>query len=122
MLGWLASNDDLRSLREMTFGLPSSRHHSPSGRGLWGRRLSRLQPCGASPGAGLVERGTVPSSSPSKAFHCPLCPRRFGRKHVMENHVRTHTGERPFRCPSCLRDFARKDYLNYHMRTCRNRP
>ncbi|XP_077496227.1 uncharacterized protein LOC144107113 [Amblyomma americanum] len=140
----------LQSLKELTFNLPSSRHLTPYGRHRMAtagvrspetlrrissslrRELQRIRSvpmhCDLAPvssstssnpmGVMRVER---PASAVLKPFHCHLCPKRFARKHVLENHVRTHTGERPFKCPTCLKDFARKDYLNYHVRTCRCR-
>lgn len=36
-----------------------------------------------------------------KQFTCGVCNRSFGYKHVLQNHERTHTGEKPFECPEC---------------------
>lgn len=36
-----------------------------------------------------------------KTFDCKVCGRSFGYKHVLQNHERTHTGEKPFQCPEC---------------------
>lgn len=36
-----------------------------------------------------------------KTFTCQTCNRSFGYKHVLQNHERTHTGEKPFKCPEC---------------------
>ena len=36
-----------------------------------------------------------------KVFTCPICHRSFGYKHVLQNHERTHTGEKPFECREC---------------------
>lgn len=36
-----------------------------------------------------------------KVFTCPICHRSFGYKHVLQNHERTHTGEKPFECKEC---------------------
>lgn len=36
-----------------------------------------------------------------KVFTCGVCSRSFGYKHVLQNHERTHTGEKPFECPEC---------------------
>lgn len=34
-----------------------------------------------------------------KIFTCTVCGRDFHYKHVLQNHERTHTGEKPFACP-----------------------
>ena len=39
--------------------------------------------------------------SRDKVFTCGVCSRSFGYKHVLQNHERTHTGEKPFECPEC---------------------
>ncbi|XP_049276169.1 Krueppel-like factor 16 [Rhipicephalus sanguineus] len=135
----------LQSLKEMTFSLPTSRYTTtyirsrmatPAVRGPdmlrrinspFRRELQRIRsavrygPAPVTSGGGVVVPERNVAASILKPFHCHLCPKRFARKHVLENHIRTHTGERPFQCPSCLKDFARKDYLNYHVRTCRLR-
>lgn len=36
-----------------------------------------------------------------KVFTCGVCSRSFGYKHVLQNHERTHTGEKPFECREC---------------------
>lgn len=40
-------------------------------------------------------------TSRDKVFTCGVCSRSFGYKHVLQNHERTHTGEKPFKCPEC---------------------
>lgn len=39
--------------------------------------------------------------NPKKRFTCNICKKDFGYKHVLQNHSRTHTGEKPFQCPEC---------------------
>ena len=51
-----------------------------------------------------------------KVFPCPICHRLFGYKHVLQNHVRTHTGEKPFQCTECHKRFTRDHHLKTHMR------
>ncbi|XP_076767159.1 krueppel [Xylocopa sonorina] len=75
----------------------------------------------------LVE-GTAPLSPPTsvspeagkdgrdKVFTCGVCSRSFGYKHVLQNHERTHTGEKPFECPECHKRFTRDHHLKTHMR------
>ncbi|KAK9296993.1 hypothetical protein QLX08_009175 [Tetragonisca angustula] len=51
-----------------------------------------------------------------KVFTCGVCSRSFGYKHVLQNHERTHTGEKPFECPECHKRFTRDHHLKTHMR------
>lgn len=59
-----------------------------------------------------------PSLMPSltKTFTCKTCYRSFGYKHVLQNHERTHTGEKPFACKMCEKRFTRDHHLKTHMR------
>ena len=62
-------------------------------------------------GRGRGSRGSTGGKSSSaaasindrgdKVFTCPICHRSFGYKHVLQNHERTHTGEKPFECKEC---------------------
>lgn len=49
-----------------------------------------------------------------KVFTCGVCSRSFGYKHVLQNHERTHTGEKPFKCPECNKRsvFRQRDALD----------
>lgn len=51
-----------------------------------------------------------------KVFTCGVCQRSFGYKHVLQNHERTHTGEKPFQCRECQKRFTRDHHLKTHMR------
>ncbi|XP_065577782.1 protein krueppel-like isoform X2 [Artemia franciscana] len=51
-----------------------------------------------------------------KVFSCNICNRTFGYKHVLQNHERTHTGEKPFACNQCGKRFTRDHHLKTHLR------
>ncbi|XP_063530435.1 protein krueppel-like [Cydia strobilella] len=63
---------------------------------------------GSSPGAADPPR--------DKLFTCKICSRSFGYKHVLQNHERTHTGEKPFECGECHKRFTRDHHLKTHLR------
>ncbi|CAL4113688.1 unnamed protein product, partial [Meganyctiphanes norvegica] len=56
------------------------------------------------------------TSRPDRVFTCKVCNRSFGYKHVLQNHERTHTGEKPFECKECHKRFTRDHHLKTHMR------
>lgn len=58
------------------------------------------------------------STKLDKIFTCLICGREFHYKHVLQNHERTHTGEKPFACPepNCQKRFTRDHHLKTHMR------
>ena len=56
------------------------------------------------------------NGSAKLAFNCNTCNRSFKKKQVLQNHERTHTGEKPFECKECHKRFSRQHHLNKHMR------
>ena len=71
-------------------------------------------------GGGATHASSANSSDPyngrDKVFTCKICNRSFGYKHVLQNHERTHTGEKPFECRVCHKRFTRDHHLKTHMR------
>ncbi|RXG53288.1 Protein krueppel [Armadillidium vulgare] len=58
----------------------------------------------------------VAANRPERIFPCRICGKFFGYKHVLQNHERTHTGEKPFECKTCKKRFTRDHHLKTHMR------
>ncbi|WAR18152.1 ZNF91-like protein [Mya arenaria] len=49
-----------------------------------------------------------------KKHFCKICNKAFSRKLFLENHVRSHTGEKPFKCRICGKGFTQKCNLKTH--------
>lgn len=47
---------------------------------------------------------------------CTYCTRGFPFKYLLDQHVRTHTGERPYVCDVCKACFANVSNFNMHKR------
>ncbi|KAJ1678380.1 hypothetical protein EV182_004168, partial [Spiromyces aspiralis] len=68
----------------------------------------------------MMSRPSTPGSSVSDRVHiCEHCHKCFNRRGKLEDHLRTHTGERPFACPveGCGKTYMRSAHLTSHMRT-----
>ena len=48
---------------------------------------------------------------------CNFCGKRFMRRLHLENHVRSHTGQRPFQCSICFKGFTQKSHIKNHERS-----
>ncbi|KAI8431345.1 hypothetical protein MSG28_015885 [Choristoneura fumiferana] len=48
---------------------------------------------------------------------CKYCGKGFNNNRILDNHVRTHTGERPFGCEFCSAAFTQKQSLTAHLRS-----
>ncbi|XP_058055399.1 zinc finger protein 431-like [Anopheles bellator] len=46
---------------------------------------------------------------------CPNCPAKFARSCKLEDHIRTHTGEKPFKCKICNKAFHSASNQRNHM-------
>lgn len=53
----------------------------------------------------------------TKIFNCDFCDRTFRSLYNMQNHRRTHTGEKPFSCTVCKHDVTTKSQLDRHLKT-----
>lgn len=52
----------------------------------------------------------------AKVFQCKICDKTFGYKHVLQNHEKTHTGEKSHVCTVCNKRFRRDHHLKVHQR------
>ncbi|XP_058056161.1 zinc finger protein 846-like [Anopheles bellator] len=48
---------------------------------------------------------------------CPHCPGKFSQQSYLNDHIRTHTGEKPFTCKICDKAFHAAGNLRIHMQT-----
>ncbi|XP_054284802.1 zinc finger protein 341-like isoform X2 [Macrosteles quadrilineatus] len=53
----------------------------------------------------------------SKQLTCLYCNKEFTKSFDLQQHLRSHTGERPFQCVVCGRSFTQKSNVKKHMRT-----
>ncbi|KAL4885914.1 hypothetical protein BJY04DRAFT_230145 [Aspergillus karnatakaensis] len=47
-------------------------------------------------------------------WECPTCHKFFVRRNILEDHTRSHKGEKPFCCSECGKGFARKNDMRRH--------
>ncbi|ELT95618.1 hypothetical protein CAPTEDRAFT_88353, partial [Capitella teleta] len=52
-----------------------------------------------------------------KKLRCHYCDKAFVKNFDLQQHVRSHTGEKPFQCIVCGRAFAQKSNVKKHMAT-----
>ncbi|KAL4928317.1 uncharacterized protein BDV17DRAFT_264698 [Aspergillus undulatus] len=57
----------------------------------------------------LSRREVVPTR-----WECPQCHKFFVRRNILEDHKRSHKGEKPFCCSECGKGFARKSDMKRH--------
>ncbi|XP_060471718.1 zinc finger protein 341 isoform X2 [Panthera onca] len=64
--------------------------------------------------SGLPEAAGKPKSQKLK---CSYCDKSFTKNFDLQQHIRSHTGEKPFQCIACGRAFAQKSNVKKHMQT-----
>eukprot|EP00474_Spongospora_subterranea_P001618 CRZ02076.1 hypothetical protein [Spongospora subterranea] len=65
--------------------------------------------------------GQTTSIRHSGTHACPYCPKRFQYCHL-QDHIRSHTGEKPFRCPHCKKFFSRNSTMRRHVKRLHKMP
>ena len=75
--------------------------------------LSQAEP---QPSTSAAGDGREQAHGRNMRFSCPRCAKRFAGKSNLDNHLRTHTGEKPYSCALCKKRFAQKGGLKAHMR------
>ncbi len=75
--------------------------------------LSQAEP---QPSTSAAGDGREQAHGRNMRFSCPRCAKRFAGKSNLDNHLRTHTGEKPYSCELCNKCFAQKGSLKEHMR------
>ncbi|XP_039623291.1 zinc finger protein 341 isoform X3 [Polypterus senegalus] len=53
----------------------------------------------------------------AQKLKCSFCEKTFTKNFDLQQHVRSHTGEKPFQCIVCGRAFAQKSNVKKHMQT-----
>jgi uncharacterized C2H2 Zn-finger protein len=48
-------------------------------------------------------------------YKCDLCDKVFRHKRSLQQHIRTHTGDKPYKCDLCDKGFNRNEYLQQHI-------
>ncbi|XP_014292647.1 zinc finger protein 341 isoform X2 [Halyomorpha halys] len=57
------------------------------------------------------------STFEANVLKCTVCGKEFRKNFDLQQHIRSHTGERPFQCVVCGRAFAQKSNVMKHMAT-----
>ncbi|XP_022106685.1 zinc finger protein 341-like [Acanthaster planci] len=61
--------------------------------------------------------GTETTKKQQQRKKCNYCDKTFTKNFDLQQHVRSHTGEKPFQCIVCGRAFAQKSNVKKHMQT-----
>ncbi|MBN3281441.1 ZN341 protein, partial [Polyodon spathula] len=59
----------------------------------------------------------VPVKWKAQKLKCNFCDKTFTKNFDLQQHIRSHTGEKPFQCIVCGRAFAQKSNVKKHMQT-----
>lgn len=64
--------------------------------------------------AAFLRRHIVSFHDRVRGYACDICGRSFSEKRNVDDHRRTHTGERPFVCETCGKSFAQRSSMTIH--------
>ncbi|NXR54665.1 ZN341 protein, partial [Hippolais icterina] len=110
---------------------PSPPVYSPGKQGFKAKSTSAPTPLGSaggsvvgfdSPAAAKTRRcknesGLQEGKPKSPKLKCTYCDKAFTKNFDLQQHIRSHTGEKPFQCIVCGRAFAQKSNVKKHMQT-----
>ncbi|NWW53160.1 ZN341 protein, partial [Pedionomus torquatus] len=111
---------------------PSPPVYSPGKQGFKSKSTSGPTPLTGAGGAGVVgfdstsaaksrrcknESGLQEGKPKSPKLKCTYCDKAFTKNFDLQQHIRSHTGEKPFQCIVCGRAFAQKSNVKKHMQT-----
>ncbi|XP_051489444.1 zinc finger protein 341 isoform X3 [Apus apus] len=111
---------------------PSPPVYSPGKQGFKAKSTSTPTALSSTGGAGVVgfdsastaksrrcknEGGLQEGKPKSPKLKCTYCDKAFTKNFDLQQHIRSHTGEKPFQCIVCGRAFAQKSNVKKHMQT-----
>uniref|UniRef100_A0A3Q0RPI1 C2H2-type domain-containing protein n=1 Tax=Amphilophus citrinellus TaxID=61819 RepID=A0A3Q0RPI1_AMPCI len=78
--------------------------------------LAKLNTCFSSRTLNLIPKHTCGACSSTFNSKCPECGKKVRTPQSLEDHMRTHTGDRPFVCKDCGRRFVERSGWRQHMK------
>ncbi|XP_017590611.1 PREDICTED: zinc finger protein 341 [Corvus brachyrhynchos] len=111
---------------------PSPSVYSPGKQGFKAKSTSAPTPLSSAGGGSVVgfdspaaaktrrcknEGGLQEGKPKSPKLKCTYCDKAFTKNFDLQQHIRSHTGEKPFQCIVCGRAFAQKSNVKKHMQT-----
>ncbi|XP_064466764.1 zinc finger protein 341-like isoform X2 [Ornithodoros turicata] len=82
--------------------------------------VQEVEGCDTASSKSCRQNQNMPESSQQKKAKnetCPFCAKGFSKNFDLQQHIRSHTGDKPFQCVICGRAFAQKSNVKKHMQT-----